>query len=486
MGPRPRYSVSARRRGSSRFGLATSRRPWASQYSRTRWPRLSSRRLRSFTEPKSYRSSLSDDRGELASVDPASPPADWALLPKRGSMSAVQFLKSPLQGPGPIESPARAPRGRPPLMAFVRDAETEASLNSCLSHLSLANAAIKRGGIVRAIQYLDVERSPETIIADISGIEMPASRVYDLVELCEPGVTVIVVGDRNDIGLYRDLVHAGAGEYIVKPLTVQLLANPLSALPQRADGSPISRKLGRLVGVAGARGGVGTTTLAIHLASYLADRQNRRVILLDLDLHTGDCALTLNLKPTPGLREALANPQRIDSVFLERTVVAHGERLFVLSAEEPLRADAEFTADAVGTLVAVLRTQFHYIIADVPRIPTACRQVLDIADVRVIVADQTLRAVRDTVRLRDALGEREGKRRDFLVVNRSGEGGPGAMTLEEMGRVRMRPDFIIPFRPKLFTAPGVARLGAFTEAVSALAAEISGRAPERKPWWRRF
>jgi pilus assembly protein CpaE len=371
-------------------------------------------------------------------------------------------------------------------MAFVRDAETEASLNSCLSHLSLPNAAIRRGGIIRAIQYLGVERSPETIVADISGIEMPASRVYDLVELCEPGVTVIVVGDRNDIGLYRDLVHAGAGEYIVKPLTAQLLANALSALPQRADGSPISRKLGRLVGVVGARGGVGTTTLAIHLASYLADRQNRRVILLDLDLHTGDCALTLNLKPTPGLREALANPQRIDSVFLERTVVAHGERLFVLSAEEPLRADAEFTADAVGTLVAVLRTQFHYIIADVPRIPTASRQVLDIADVRVIVADQTLRSVRDTVRLRDALGEREGKRRNFLVINRSGEGGPGAMTLEEMGRVTLHPDFVIPFRPRLFTAPGVARRGAFTEAVSALAAEISGRTPERKPWWRRF
>ena len=210
-------------------------------------------------------------------------------------------------------------------------------------------------------------------------------------------------------------------------------------------------------------------------------------MLLDLDLQTGDCALALNLKPTSGLREALANPMRIDSVFLERTVVVHGERLFVLSAEESLRADARFTAEAIETLIGVLRTQFHYVIADVPRIPAApYRQALDIADVRVIVADQTLRAVRDTVRLRDALGEREGKRRNFLVINRSGEGGPGAMTLEEMGRVRLHPDFVIPFRPRLFTAPGVARRGAFTEAVSALAAEISGRTPERKPWWRRF
>jgi pilus assembly protein CpaE len=395
------------------------------------------------------------------------------------------MLKSPLQSPAPIEKTARPPAGRVRLMSFVLDGRSEASLNSCFSHLSISNATIKRGGIVRAIEYLSAERSPETIIVDISGSEMPASQVHNLAELCEPGVTVIAIGDRNDVGLYRDLVQAGVSEYIVKPVTVQLLAKALSSTPTGAEGSPISWKLGKMVAVVGARGGVGSTTLVMNLAWYLANRQNRRVLLLDLDLQNGDCALALNLKPTPGLREALVNPVRIDSVFIERTVAILGDRLFVLSAEEPLRADAEFTAEAVETLVGVLRTQFHYIIADVPRIPAApYRQALDIADVRVIVADQTLRSVRDTVRLRDALGKRDPASSDFLVVNRSGEGGCQAVTLEEMAKVKLRPNFVIPFRPKLFTAPGPARRGAFTEAVAALAAEISGRVPERKQWWR--
>jgi pilus assembly protein CpaE len=403
----------------------------------------------------------------------------------RQAMNAVQMLKSPLQSPAPIEKTARPPAGRVRLMSFVLDGRSEASLNSCFSHLSISNATIKRGGIVRAIEYLNAERSPETIIVDISGSEMPASQVHNLAELCEPGVTVIAIGDRNDVGLYRDLVQAGVSEYIVKPVTVQLLAKALSSTPTVAEGSPISWKLGKMVAVVGARGGVGSTTLVMNLAWYLANRQNRRVLLLDLDLQNGDCALALNLKPTPGLREALVNPVRIDSVFIERTVAILGDRLFVLSAEEPLRADAEFTAEAVETLVGVLRTQFHYIIADVPRIPAApYRQALDIADVRVIVADQTLRSVRDTVRLRDALGKRDPASSDFLVVNRSGEGGCQAVTLEEMAKVKLRPNFVIPFRPKLFTAPGPARRGAFTEAVAALAAEISGRVPERKQWWR--
>jgi pilus assembly protein CpaE len=400
-------------------------------------------------------------------------------------MNAVQMLKSPLQAPGPIEKATTPPEGRARLMVFVLDGQSEASLSSCLAQLSVPTPLIKRGGIAGAIRYLGIQRSPESIIVDISGAEMPASQIHDLAELCEPGVTVIAIGDRNDIGLYRDLVRAGVSEYIVKPVTAQLLAKALSGASISGKGSPISRKLGKVVAVVGARGGVGATTLAIHLALHLANQQSRRVMLLDLDLQTGDCAFALNLKPTPGLREALANPLRIDSVFLDRTMAIHSERLFVMSAEEPLRADAEFTAEAVDTLVGVLRTQFHYIIADVPRIPASPYwRALDTADLRIIVADQTLRSVRDTVRLREGFGAGGAGNSDMLVINRGGEGGRWAMTLQEMGKVKLQPNFVIPFRPSLFAAPGPPRRGALTEVVAALAGEISGRGIPRKQWWR--
>ena|SRR5271165_5949700 len=400
-------------------------------------------------------------------------------------MNAVQMLRSQLQTPGPIEKATTPPAGRAGLMAFVLDGQSEAALSSCLAQLSVSSPLIKRGGLAGAIRYLGIERSPESIIVDISGAEMPASQIHDLAELCEPGVTVIAIGDCNDIGLYRDLVWAGVSEYIVKPVTTQLLAKALSGASASGKGSPISRKLGKVVAVVGARGGVGATTLAIHLALHLANQQSRRVMLLDLDLQTGDCALALNLKPTLGLREALANPLRIDNVFLDRTTAIHSERLFVLSAEEPLRADAEFTAEAIDRLLGVLRTQFHYIIADVPRISApAYWHALDTADLRIIVADQTLRSVRDTVRLREGFGAGGAGPSDMLVINRSGEGGRRAMTLEEMAKVKLQPNFVIPFRPSLFAAPGPIRRGALTEVVAALAGEISGRGVARKQWWR--
>jgi pilus assembly protein CpaE len=401
-------------------------------------------------------------------------------------------VRSILEIPAPIEkTTSRPPAGRAPLLAFVANNATEKALRECLTQLSLAHGMITRGGIAKAIETLGIERSPNILIVDISGIELPISEVHALADVCEPGVTVIAIGDRNEIGLYRDLLHAGVTDYIVKPLTPQLIARALNHRTATGDASPIQKKLGTVTALIGARGGVGTTTLAVNLAWHLANRQNRRVALVDLDLQTGDCALAFDIKPTPGLREALVNPTRIDSTLLERVMTPIGQRLFVLSSEEPLHEDLDISADAVNMLVGALRELFHYVVIDVPRIPaTFYRRALDIADFRIIVGDQTLRSVRDSVRLRDALGEGHGKQRNGFVVNRHGEGGRHGVTLKEMHVVLgLQPRTVIPFLPAIFAAAnnrtGVAasRRGKFTDAIATLVLELSGRSPERRRWW---
>ena len=402
-------------------------------------------------------------------------------------------MRSIIENPGTIERATnRVPVGRAPLQAFVADAETERVLRDCLTQLAFADPAIARGGIAKAIQNLAAERSPNILIVDITGIDLPISQVHALAEVCEPGVTVIAIGNRNEIGLYRDLLRAGVTEYIVKPLNAQLLSRALSARAGPGASGTIHQKLGSMVAVIGARGGVGTTTLAVNLAWHLANRQTRRVALVDLDLQNGDCALAVNIKPTPGLREALVNPSRVDSTLLERVMTPVGDRLFVLSSEEPLRDDIQFTADAVETLVSALREQFHYVILDVPRIPASPYQrALDLADFRIVVGDQTLRSVRDMTRLRSALGEGEGSHRTLFIVNRHGEGGRRAVTLKEMRNVLdLRPSGVIPFQPSLFmSAASNARLaatkrGKFADALAALVLELAGRPRERRRWWR--
>jgi pilus assembly protein CpaE len=404
-------------------------------------------------------------------------------------------MRSVLEAPAPIERTVAGKQllGRPAFLAFVADAETDKLLHECVTQLALGQGTIMRGGIGKAIEYLGQHRSPHILIVDVSGIDLPVSRINELAEVCEPGVAVVAIGNRNEIGLYRDLLQAGVADYVVKPLNTQLLAKALaSGRAHTGDVSPIHRKLGTMVAFVGTRGGVGATTLAVNMAWYLANRQSRRVALVDLDLQNGDCALALDIKPNSGLREALSNPLRIDNTLLERVMTPVGERLFVLSSEEPLSEDLHFTAVAVETLVSALREQFHYVILDVPRIPAApYRKALDMADFRVTVADQTLRSARDTVRLRTAIGEGDGKRSNILVVNRHGEGGRHAVTLQELQHVvEVKPKSVIPFQPTLFTTISggakiaAAQRGKFTDAIAALALELSGRPPERRRWWR--
>jgi pilus assembly protein CpaE len=409
-------------------------------------------------------------------------------------MSALNPARSALFLPDVIEKAPKLPASRCALMAFVTDAESRASLQNCLSDLSFSNARILSGGIVRAIRHFDSERSPNVLIVDVSDIDMPSSRVHELANACEPAVTVIAIGNRNDVGLYRDLMQAGVSDYIVKPVTSELLAHALSSGSTRGVATPIYEKRGKMVGVVGARGGVGTTTLAVNLAWYLSTRQSRRVALVDLDLQNGGCALSLNVRPTSGLREALMNPVRIDSLFLERAMTKHSDGLFVLCSEEPLRDEIGFTAEAVSTLINALRAQFHYVIIDVPRCTAApYRLALDAADRRIIVVDRTMLSVRNTARLQAALGGSDAVRRNLFVVNRSGEGGRKEITLEEIStHCSVSPKLVIPFLPKPFAAAGfrarvvAARPGKFAEAVASLAAELSGRVPERRTWWRRL
>src|SRR5262249_3407851 len=253
-------------------------------------------------------------------------------------------------------------------------------------------------------------------------------------------------------------------------------------------------KLGKMVAFIGARGGVGSTTLAANLAWHLANRQSRRVALVDLDIQHGDCTLLFNVPTTPGLRDALANPLRLDPLLLERIMTQHGERLFMLGGEEPIDEHVQFTPSAVDMLFTVLRGAFHYVIADVPRIPVpAYRRALEIADRRIIVVDQTMRSMRDAVRLKKSYGDagvESGEHRTIFLVNREGEAGNHGLNLKEISNVlQATATSTIPFHPKPCPpAANHARIAAskhkFGNGIGALALEISGRTRRRR-WWSR-
>jgi pilus assembly protein CpaE len=173
--------------------------------------------------------------------------------------------------------------------------------------------------------------------------------------------------------------------------------------------------------IIGARGGVGATAIATSVAWSMAKDKRQRVVLLDLDLHFGSLALSLDLEPARGLREILSSPERVDSLLVRSAMAKVSDGLRVLAAEEPLEDMP--TADPAGldALLADLGGSADWVVIDVPRALTALnRRALAVAETVGIVCEQTLPAMRDTQRLMTMIGGLRADARVLVVANRVG------------------------------------------------------------------
>jgi pilus assembly protein CpaE len=343
---------------------------------------------------------------------------------------------------------------REQFLAFVADQETYAVVDQVIGEMMLPHASIRQGTVKDAVKHLGEQRSPKLLVVDLSDSELPLSDINSLADVCEPGVTVVAFGQRNDCGLFRDLLQHGVADYLVKPITPALLQKAILSASEQSGVVKSSHKLGKLVAVCGTRGGVGSTTVATSVAWLIAHERRRRVALVDLDLQFGTVALSLDLEPSHGLREALENPNRIDGLFMDRVLVQHSERLFVLSAEESPDETLLLDYGAVELLMTELRNKFHYVIVDLPRSPNACtQQIVQAATDLLLVTDLSLAGMRDTMRVTGMLPTNNASCNMILIVNRAGEHKQGEMPRAEFEKgVGRKLDLVLPFDAKTVAA----------------------------------
>lgn len=381
--------------------------------------------------------------------------------------------------------------------AWLRDAETEAVVRRVAGHMMLPGFEVQRGTIVEAERRLRSERSPAVLIVDISGIDRVLDAVQALSDVCEPQLQVVVVGEANDVGLFRRLLAMGVADYLFKPLTADMLEAVILRLSgNEAHGS--NARLGKLVAVCGGRGGVGTSSIAANLASYLSAQASRRVVLVDLDTAGGTQALILGAAPNSGLAEALAVPGRIDDLFLERATISLSPRLDLMASEMAsgqhtgVDPAAVVTAEAAEALLGRLQQIYHYVVMDVPLGRRAqMAELLHAAQVQMVACDATIPGARDggrALRAADARGVR-------TIAVHAMAGRPGDLGSQDFTAALGRaPDCSMPFLPQAFGQAQNLGRPAWTEdnrvaaATSLLARELSGQsvAMTPAPAWKRW
>jgi pilus assembly protein CpaE len=371
---------------------------------------------------------------------------------------------------------------REDFLAFCGDSETYSVVDQVVGEMMLQHASIREGGVKEAVKYLGEHRSPSLLLIDLSKSELPLSDINSLADVCEPGVTVVALGDRNDCAMFRDLLAHGVADYLVKPITPPVLQKSLENATGHTGALKSSSRLGKLVAVSGTRGGVGATMVATSIAWLIAHERRRKVALVDLDLQFGTVALSLDLEPSHGLREALENPNRIDGLFMDRVLVQHSERLYVLSAEESPDESLLLDFNALELLITELRNKFHYVLVDLPRSPNACsQQILQSATDLVLVSDLSLAGMRDTMRVAGLLPTTNAACNALLIVNRCGEHKQGEMPRAEFEKgVGRKLDMVLPFDARTVAAatnfgqPVAATKGPVASGLRQLAERLCG------------
>lgn len=378
------------------------------------------------------------------------------------------------------ESPGSQPNDNAGLLAFLLDEQSETALRIGL--LGMVNdVQIRRGDVRTAIRYLEKEVAPGQLVVDLSGLQDPAGALDELARICPPYVTVFACGDQSDIGFYRLLVHQlGVAEYLHKPLTRDNVARLFGARISAGVSDPMADRGGRVVTVMGAAGGVGTTSIAIGLAWQLAAATHGHVALLDLNLQFGASALALGLRPGPGLRIALEDPERADALFLDRVSISVHDRLRLIAAEEPLDSPPVITQSGLLRVMSLLRQRFNNIVVDLPSPPIeAMFALINAARERVVVLGPDLVSLRNTRSILQFINRNSSTKRAITVLNRVALPGGLTLPLIEKG-LEQKPDFQVPdFGRTMLRAinlgqPVIQSSRPFQRALAPLVQEVSG------------
>ena len=203
-----------------------------------------------------------------------------------------------------------------------------------------------------------------------------------------PGLPVVVLTGLDDEEFAHEAVRCGAQDYLVKgELSGGALARTLryALLRQRsraAASRPESKaELGNLIGFLGAKGGVGTTSIACHFSLELKRWTDSRVLLADLDVAGGSVGFLMKASSEHTLQEAANNLPRLDENYWSKIVVSGADGLEVLPSQGPLALEEQANTEGVRHVFESTRSMYKWIVLDLGRMnPFAASLVPDLSE----------------------------------------------------------------------------------------------------------
>jgi DNA-binding response OmpR family regulator len=222
----------------------------------------------------------------------------------------------------------------------------------------------------------------DVMMPDMSGIELCRQLRSQSATARLP---IIMLSAKGDVPDKVDGFKAGADDYVTKPVARQELLARAQALLQRAQYKPTPTA--RIVAFVGAKGGVGTTTVAVNVATALQAVGNS-MTLVELRSYPGTVLYHLNMTAKQDLGHLLAmEATELNEREINRRLVQHRTGVRVLAAPQDIEAH-RLTAEHVSALLDILSFQTDYLFLDIPVMTgEAMRRTLERADQILLVTE---------------------------------------------------------------------------------------------------
>jgi pilus assembly protein CpaE len=263
------------------------------------------------------------------------------------------------------------------------------------------------------VALIDFDRDPELAIETTERLH----------QIFLKKIGIVGIGARLDAGILLRAVRNGCSEFLTKPVSLTDLVSSLNRFNEvLAVDSDAQSSLGRVISFFGAKGGVGTTMLAVHLAIILVRQHGKKVLLIDHKQQLGHVALYLGLKDTQyHFEELLHNADRLDSELLNGFIVRHRSGLDIIASPELSGSPREATSDAFERVMDFLRREYDFVLIDsTVAYQDTKRTLIEQSDEVYIVSTPDVAALRDLARMVESLSLSESSTNKLrLVINRS-------------------------------------------------------------------
>jgi len=263
------------------------------------------------------------------------------------------------------------------------------------------------------VALIDFDRDPELAIESTERLH----------QIFQKNIGIIGVGTKLDAGILLRAVRNGCTEFLTKPVNLSDLIASLNRYNDVLSVGPNApSSLGRAICFFGAKGGVGTTMLAVHLAIFLVRQHGKKVLLIDHKQQLGHIALYLGLRDTQyHFEELLHNADRLDSELLKGFIVRHRSGLDVIASPELSGSPHEVTSHEFERVMDFLRHEYEYVLIDSSVANQDSKNsLIEQCDEVFLISTPDVAALRDLARLVENLSLSESTTNKLrLVVNRS-------------------------------------------------------------------